>query len=87
MRKLISLTVLGLVLLAGCTANRSARKYGGTTTVEVPAAQKLVNVTWKENSLWLLTRPARAGETPETYTFKESSSFGWVEGTVIIKEH
>jgi hypothetical protein len=50
--------------------------------------QKLVNVTWKEgDTLWYLTRTARSGETPETYTFKEKSSLGILDGQVILIEH
>lgn len=59
---------------------------GGTTTVELPVDHKLFDVTWKKDNLWYATRPMRADETPETYTFKEDSSFGIFEGTVIFVE-
>jgi hypothetical protein len=48
---------------------------------------KLVNITWKEDDVWYLTRPMHSEEVPEEYTFKESSSFGIMEGTMTIKEH
>jgi len=77
--------ILGaLILTTGC--QYTARKLGGTTTEQLPANTKLVNVTWKENSLWLVTRPMRADEQPETYEFKESSIFGIMEGKIVIKE-
>ena len=57
-------------------------------TVDLEKNQKLVNVTWKDgDSLWYLTRTARSGETPETYTFKEKSSLGILDGQVILIEH
>ncbi|MGE5370431.1 MAG: hypothetical protein ACM3QZ_00445 [Solirubrobacterales bacterium] len=81
---LVFLLIVGLLLVAGC--NPIARKYGGRVTSKLPENQKLVNVTWKEDSLWLLTRPMRPGEKPETYTFREDSTFGVLEGKVIIVE-
>lgn len=69
-----------------CTANQMARVYGGTLVVDLPCDQKLINVTWKETSLWYDTRPMRADEEPETHTFQEKSPRGMQEGTVILKE-
>lgn len=60
--------------------------FGGTQTVNLPTKTKLVNVTWKEAGMWILTRPMRENETAETLTFSEKSSFGIMEGTVIFKE-
>ncbi len=79
------LLTLGLSSIA-CTANEMARNYGGSTSITLPRCQKLVNATWKESSLWYLTRPARSGEQGEKYAFKESSSLGMMEGTVNIAE-
>lgn len=81
---LVCLILGSLILSTGC--QYTARKLGGTTTEQLPPNTKLVNVTWKENSLWLITRPMRADEQPETYEFKESSIFGIVEGKIFIKE-
>lgn len=79
--------VLICAAISGCTANQRARQFGGTITKELPAGQKLITATWKDgDSLFYLTRPMRADEQPETYTFKEDSSFGLIEGTVIIRE-
>lgn len=76
-----------LPIMAGCTANERAKQYGGTMQVNLPPGQKLVNATWKEGSqLWYLMRPMREGEKPEVVTFKEDSSFGLVEGTVVFTE-
>ena len=84
---LITLVWIPPIFMAGCTANERAKQYGGTMQVNLPPGQKLVNATWKdENQLWYLMRPMREGEKPEVVTFKEDSSFGLVEGTVVFVE-
>lgn len=87
MRKLLLGFMLGLaLLLAGCTENSRSRSLGGSATVDLPVRRKLVTATWKETSLWILTRPMREGEVAETYQFEERSALGLLEGTVILKE-
>lgn len=78
--------ILGLLLFCGCTAQSRAKNFGGKDTKDLPKNQKLVNVTWKETDMWILTRPMRSDEVPETYTFKCNSSFGILEGEITIKE-
>ena len=58
---------------------------GGSMMLELPAGVKLEEITWKDDSLWYLTRPMREGEEPETHTFQQSSEFG-VFGTVTVVE-
>lgn len=62
------------------------RKVGGTTEITLEPGEKLVEVTWKTNNLWILTEPMDSDYVPKTKTFKESSLFGVMEGTVIIHE-
>lgn len=78
--------VLLFVLLTVSCENYIARQAGGNLNLELLPGQKLVNVTWKEGNLWYLTRPMRPDETPESYSFRESSMFGIMEGTVTINE-
>lgn len=73
-------------MFAGCTENQRARQFGGIANEKLPVGQKLLVTTWKQDNLWILSRPMRTGETPETYEFRESSSFGLVQGKVIITE-
>lgn len=88
------ISILGIVLvlsilmvaLTSCTGNRMAKKFGGTQTIELEAGKKLEVVTWKDDNLWLLTRDRVEGEKIEYYEFKESSSFGILEGTININE-
>lgn len=85
MKKIMLLCIIGLMFM-GCTDNQRARSFGGTTTETLPKGKKLVQASWKQDNLWLLTRPMKAEETPETYEMRESSSFGMMNGTVVIIE-
>lgn len=48
--------ILSLGLLTGCDQG-VARSLGGDMTLELEPGQKLEMITWKEDSLWYLTRP------------------------------
>lgn len=86
-RTILTLALIGtLAALAGCTQNQRAKNFGGTSNVQLPAGNKLVCATWKENHLWYLYRPMRTNEVAETSTLKESSSWGVLQGTVIFTE-
>jgi len=80
------LTIFCMIIMIGCTAQQRAKKYGGSSTIELPAGKKLVIATWKEDNLWLLYRDRKSSETTDTYSFKESSSWGVFEGVIVIKE-
>jgi hypothetical protein len=63
---------LSIMVLASCTNNQMAKSFGGNLTIELPTGQKLVTVTWKDESdIWYLTRPMRSIDTPEIYTLKQ----------------
>jgi hypothetical protein len=68
------------------SANNVAKNFGGTQVIELPANTKLVNATWKQDSLWYLTRPMVAGEKPTETIMHEQSALGILEGTIIFKE-
>lgn len=74
------------MLLLACTEQQRARGLGGTSRIELAGGAKLVNVTWKQADLWILTRRMREGEKAETYWFQESSTWGLLEGKVVIVE-
>ena len=82
-----TLSLLVIVVVAsfvGC--NTGARYFGGEMIVELEPNEKLANITWKDESLWILTKPMTESDVAETYTFKEDSNFGVWEGTVTIVE-
>lgn len=87
MKKVICLICLILFSLSISGCNFITLRVGGDMTIELPANTKLLNATWKENSLWYLTRPMRNNENAETYEFKEDSNFGVLEGTITFIEH
>ena len=77
--------ILLLGLLTGCDQG-VARSFGGDMTLELESGQKLEMITWKDDSLWYLTRPMQDGAEPETHIFQQSSEFGVFEGNVTIVE-
>lgn len=82
----IILSAIVLLTICGCTENQRAKKFGGNMTINLPANQKLVNVTFKDADMWYLTRPMRSNELAETSLFKEKSNYGMVEGSVTFVE-
>jgi hypothetical protein len=81
------IAIAAFVTLTACTDNNRARNWGGTEDLEVPADRKFVNVTWKENQLWIVTKDRTAADsTYDTYRFQEKSSWGVLEGTIVITE-
>jgi len=87
MKKIVlQLSVLTTLGLVSCTSNEMAKKFGGTITLNLPGGQKLINVTWKEEDIWYLTKPMIPTDVVEIYTFKEQSNYGLQQGTIIIKE-
>ena len=89
MKQIITL-LLVVITLISCTANRRAKSWGGTETITLEPHQRLINITWKAEgnsgsaNLWYLTKVDTT--KPSTYEFKEKSSFGVLEGKVIIIE-
>ncbi len=81
------IVVISLLSLIACTENQRSRKFGGNQTIQLEHGTKLVNVTWKNKDLWILTRKAKAGETPEIHEFIEKSEFGILEGKIIFTEN
>lgn len=89
MKKLIMLLFLLVTVVlinTSCTENVRTRQFGGTSTIELPQNTKLVNVTWKEADLWVLTTAMSPTDVPKTYTFYEESSWEVWEGTIHIVE-
>ena len=72
---------------AGC-GQKMARSWGGTYTVDLPAGERLVNATWKDDELWYLHRPMQTGELPSETVFQQKKAgAGHVDGQVVFHEH
>jgi hypothetical protein len=85
MKKLLILAITAIAFTS-CTENQRAKNFGGTANVNLEPNRKLVTVTWKDDQIWYLTRPMDSSEKAETYNFQEESSWGVIEGTVVIIE-
>jgi uncharacterized lipoprotein YehR (DUF1307 family) len=66
--------------LAGCQS--VTRNMGGTTKIELEAGEEFINITWKDDNIWVLVKSDREN----AYVFKEYSNFGIMQGRVIVRE-
>jgi hypothetical protein len=79
--------MIALVLtLIACTDNQRTKAFGGSMSVQIPCDQQVFDVTWKGEDLWYATQPAGQGWRPETKRFAEYSSYGMIQGEVILTE-
>lgn len=72
--------------LRGCSSQSVAKNWGGDMEVTLEPNQKLMEVTWKDNSLWFLTKQMGDDDVAESYSFYEKDPLGMLEGCVNIKE-
>jgi len=73
--------LVAMVVMSSCTENVRARHFGGTETLALKPNEKVLNVTWKDNEMWVCTQDTITG----VVYFREKSSWGVMEGTVILK--
>ena len=83
-KKSIVIALMAVMLLSGC--HGTTRSLGGNMKLKLEPGQKLEEITWKDDTLWYLTRPMRDDEKPETHVFHADSEFHVFEGTVTIIE-
>lgn len=81
MKKFLILSAVAILTLASCTDNQRARSFGGTETIDIPEGRILVNCTWKQDDLWILTKDTTTGKM----YFNEKSSWGVMEGQINFK--
>lgn len=70
--------LIAAVLFASCTANQRAKRYGGKETYDLKPNEILVNATWKDDNMWVLTKDTL---TKKMY-FREKSSWGVWQGEI-----
>ena len=86
-KKILALLAVGILVVSTLTGCQSVTKsFGGSMTLNLEPNQKLEEFTWKDDSLWYLTRPMTDDDIAETHTFQQQSEFGVFEGTVTIVE-
>ena len=83
---IILIALITMFTFTGCTENQRVKHWGATGKIDLPAGKKLVNITWKEDEVWYLTRQRKAQEDIESYEFSQKSSWGIIEGSYIINE-
>ena len=81
MRKL-TMVAITLLALVSCTDNQRARSFGGTETVKLEPNEKFINITWKQDNLWLIVQDTVTGN----YYAREKSNFGVLQGKVVIQK-
>lgn len=81
MKKILFFTIV-IFALFSCTENERAKYYGGTMTYNLEKNEILINATWKEGTLWVLTLDT----VKNVHYFREKSNLGVLEGKVIFYE-
>ena len=75
--------IIGFAIsLFSCTENQRTRNFGGTETINLPENCKFLSATWKKDNLWICYKDT----TTNINYLKEVSSWGLLEGTVVIKD-
>lgn len=82
MKNIFKLLIIisALAVLTACTKNERTRNFGGDETIKIAANEKLVNITWKENDIWIITQDTITGN----YYAKEKSAWGLLQGKITI---
>lgn len=62
------------------TENWRAKNWSGTAHIVLEPNLKLINVTWKDESIWYLVRKMHSDEIAETYYFDEKTPLGMLPG-------
>lgn len=84
MKKHLLVLVAGLAL-ASCGRLEQAKNSGGETTVKIESGQKVVNASWKDNSLWVLTEKADTSFKPRMLKYVQFNDYDR-QGIVYIEE-
>ncbi len=83
---ILIITTILCCVFTSCTQQTISREFGGTVTINLEPGEKLVEATWKDDNLWYLVEPMDSDYIPTTKIFKESASFGIMNGKVIFIE-
>ena len=82
MKKFLTLAVILTVIFSSCTDNQRARNFGGTETIKLEPHEQFINIAWKDDDLWVVLQDTITG----IYYAKEKSSFGMMQGKVVIQK-
>lgn len=73
--------ILAASMFSSCTANTRAKNWGGKETIEIKPNERVVNLTWKNDQLWILTEDT----VTHQLHFREKSAWGLIEGEINFK--
>ena len=80
---IVAVMIVGF--LCSCE-NFMTRNFGGSQEIKLEKGQRLVEITFKYNDLWILTEPMDSDYVPKTKTFYEDSNLGVMQGKITIVE-
>ena len=80
MKRLFLIAVVAMTIIS-CTDNQRARSFGGTETIKLQPNEEFINITWKQDNLWVIVKDKTTGK----FYAREKSSFGMMEGKVVIE--
>lgn len=81
----VSLLAALVLALTSCQ-NTGTRSFGGSSEIHLEKGQRLLEITWKNSDLWILTEPMDSAYIPKVKKFYEKSDLGILEGTITIYE-
>lgn len=55
---LIAFAIIGII---SCTDNSRTRNFGGTEIISIPHNEEFINITWKDDNLWVITKDTTSG--------------------------
>ena len=70
-----------VVFTISCNKNKAVKKYGGTEKIDLIENEKFLNMTWKDNNMWIITIDTM---TNIGYA-REYSQYGIFNGVVEFK--
>lgn len=79
---IITVLVILVIGITSCTDNGRARNFGGTEEISLRKNEKFINITWKKDNLWIIVEDTVTGK----FYAREKSSFGALEGTIVINK-
>lgn len=77
---------LTLLILTACNPISTVILWGGSADIKLPKGEKLVNVSWKDNNLWVLTKPMSNKDSVEVYKFIEYGNKKAIEKSFYVVE-
>ncbi len=80
MKRLFLIAVVAMTIIS-CTDNQRARSFGGTETIKLQPNEEFINITWKQDNLWIIVKDKNTGK----FYAREKSSFGMMQGKVVIE--